>query len=145
MTFQKLAWKFPAQQGHGLATIRAHHRISRLKVSPEPRARVCSGKSHESTKGFVPLFGGVQRRCAPSILTQLCCRAAIALLVIFLGLCASPPGCHRYDPSGSLPARLKLELSFGGRCQEPNFLKGRCAQRALTEQVRAENATDFNG
>ena len=31
------------------------------------------------------------------------------------------------------------------RCQEPNFLKGRCAQRALTEQVRAENATDFNG
>jgi hypothetical protein len=36
------------------------------------------------------------------------------------------------------------KLSFVGRCQEPNFLKARCARRPLTQQVRAENAPNFN-
>ena len=38
------------------------------------------------------------------------------------------------------------ELRIGCRCPEPNFLKpeGRCARRALIEQVRAENTADFN-
>ena len=45
--------------------------------------------------------------------------------------------------TGTVPLNV-TPLSFGGRCKEPFFLKGRCAQRAMIEQVRAENTTNFN-